>query len=838
MAEAIVSLLVERLVDLLAHEAVLFQGVNEQVGRLVAELERMKSALEEADDRQEQGKFSRTVEKQIRELAYDAEDVIDTYILQVAHQNRFMAMLSKPSHLHTIGEQVRAIQAKLEDISKSLPAYKLISGKGESSNSNSRQRLVRRTNSLAMEEFVVSLEGITRQVLAHLMREEDSLRVVSIVGMGGIGKTTLANKLYHHVDVTRHFDYCAWVFISQQCMIREVFHEILVKFLSPPNEFRERMKNMTENELTRRLRDVLQEKRYLIVLDDIWSRDQWNILKDAFPHGKKGSKILFTTRIKDVPLAADPLSSPIELPFLTDGESWELFSRKAFLGDGIESSHSFPNEEFEKLGKDMVGKCGGLPLAIVVLGGLLATKRSLAEWEMVQRRFNADLNKYGAVNGILVLSYHDLPPHLKPCFLYLGHYPEDWEISKKELIRLWIAEGFISPTPPESGELLMEDEAEQCLQELINRCLVQVERKDRTGSGIKTCRMHDLLRDLCVEKAREENFLGIIQPPPNVNNGPHFRVNLAESQERRIAIHPSKRRVSLEGKHPNLRSLLLFQNQGFQDEGMTEVKISKCNNFRLLRVLNLVMRNVLKWRVSSEIGNLHHLRYLRLACLGDITMPGSICKLKSLHTLHIKCDGLTITPRILFRLERLRHFAVGDDFSCIDFRGVNIYLPPSDTLKNIETLKHIKVGKNFIRNINAMLSLTNVQSLGLILLRSTYVEPIVKSLIELHRLRSLHMDFSDDPGTIPNLEPLSDCRRLTKLFLGGRIQEQDGPHSSHPVLKFLPENITKLTLENSMMSVDPMAELGKLQHLRILRLSNLFALPMGFLSLIILRYLL
>ncbi|OMO50100.1 Disease resistance protein [Corchorus capsularis] len=708
MAEAIVSVLVERLLDLLAHEAVFLQGVHEEVGRLVAELERMKSALKDADRRQEQDELSRTVEKQIRELAYDAEDVIDTYILKVANQNRFMTMLSKPFHLHTIGEQVRAILAKLEDISKTLQPYKLISGEGESSNSNSRQRLIRRTNSLATEGFVVSLEGITSEVLAQLMKEDDSLRVVSIVGMGGIGKTTLANKLYHHVDVTRHFDSFAWVFISQQCMEREVFHEILVKVLSPSKEYRELMDKMKETELMRTLRDVLEDKRYLVVLDDIWSSDQWNTLKHAFPPGKKGSKILFTTRIKDVPLLADPLSSPVELPFLTDGESWELFRRKAFPGDGAESSHACPDEEFEKLGKDMVGKCGGLPLAIVVLGGLLATKRSLAQWEMVQRRFNADLNKR------------------------LG------DTQKKELIRLWIAEGFISPPPQESGELLMEDEAEQCLQELINRCLVQVGKKDSTGTGVKTCQIHDLLRDLCVKKAREDNFLGIIQPPSNVNNiGPRFRVNLAESTERRrIAIHPSKGGVFWKNNNVSYSSVQIGTFKAF------------CSR-----------------------------------------RPGFL---------------LLSPPSFLYGY----------------FEGVNIYLPPRDALKNIETLKYIRVDEKFMRNINAMLSLTNVQSLGLIFQRSTYVESIVKSLIELHRMRSLHMDFEIDFSAIPNLEPLSDCRRLTKLNLRGRIQEEDGPHSSHPVLKFLPHNITKLTLVASMLWVDPMAELGKLQHLRILRLGR------------------
>ncbi|OMO76507.1 NB-ARC domain-containing protein [Corchorus olitorius] len=515
MAESIVSIVGKRSLDLLAHEADLLHGVEEEVGRLVTELERMTSALKDADRRQEQHELSRTVVKQIRELAYEAEDVIDTYILNVSHRNRLTRFMTMPLHLHTVGKKVRAIKTKLDDISRSLPTYKEISGEGESSISNSRPRLFRRTYSHAKEEFVLSLEVITREVLALLMKGEDSLRVVSIVGMGGI-----------------------------------------------------------------------------------------------------------------------------------DDESWELFSKKAFPGDGIDSSQS----QFENLGKEMVKKCGGLPLAIIVLGGLLATKRSLAQWEMVQRKFNADLNKYGAVNGILVLSYHDLPLHLKSCFLYFGHYPEDWEISKKELLRLWIAEGFISP-PPESGGLLMEDEAEQCLEELINRCLVQVGKKDHTGRGVKTCRMHDLLRDMCVEKAQEQNFLGIVQPPSNVNNGPGFRVNLAELKERRIAIQPSKRDVYLK---ENITKLTLKQSMMWVDP-MAELE--KLQHLRTLRFWN---NSYCGTKLICSANGFPQLDYLELESLPNLKEwqieEGAMPRLRSLKLE--SCWRLKMVPEGLKYITTLQEMTL------------------------------------------------------------------------------------------------------------------------------------------------------------------------------------
>ncbi|XVF83771.1 hypothetical protein PTKIN_Ptkin16aG0519400 [Pterospermum kingtungense] len=804
MADGIVSSAIERISDLLIHEAVFLGGVRDEVERLRAELERMNSVLKDADNKQDQTQLGRTLVRQIRDLAYEAEDVIDSFILhQVAHQgviNRF----TKPSYLHKTGMKIRSIQTRLEDIFKSLPAYDHIS-RGQSSTSSTMvlQQQFRRTYSHVEEEDVVSLKDMTKTVLAQLKKEDEDRPhiVVSIVGMGGIGKTTLAKKVYNYNDVKQHFDCCAWAFISQKCSPREVLLDVLTKVRPPSKEERE----LGENELKKTLFDFLKEKRYLVVLDDIWRSEDWDILKPAFPRGKKGSKILFTTRNKNVALLANPCNSSIELPFLSDDDSWRLFKRKAFPTHTMESDAC--SEEFEMLGREMVKKCGGLPLAIVVLGGLLATKRSRAQWEMVQRNIHAHINKvqqqdsrYGAVNGILVLSYNDLPYRLKPCFLYLGHYPEDWEISKKALIRLWIAEGLISPSM-ESGEILMEDVGEQFVEELINRCLLQVGEMDVTGRCVKTCRIHDLLRDLCIDKAGEEDFLEIIQPSLI------SQLTLSASRQRRIAIHPSKRYVCLEGKHPKLRSLLLFQS-----EELIELDISQCKNFKLLRVLNLVKKNSdHEWWVSSEIGNLHHLRYLRLVCRGEIVLPQSIGKLQSLQTLLVQCRDVRRIPNVVFKLEHLRHVILLD--SKIYPGGADMCLSDTNILKNIETLKYVR-----IERCSVVLSLYRIRSFGVIFERSEDVEPILKAVVQSNHFQSLHMRLLS--SAYSDLEPLSQCHHLSKLFLKGKMKE-DPRHHHHNALKFVPPNIVKLTLDGSEVKLhDPMAVLEKLPHLRILRLWN------------------
>ncbi|KAG4127876.1 hypothetical protein ERO13_D10G236600v2 [Gossypium hirsutum] len=814
MEEAIVSLAVERISDLLIHEAVFLKDVKDQVESLRAELKRTQCFLKDADRNLEQDARLQNRVSEIRDLAYDAEDVIDSFILKAAYQRdshgivkRFTSIFTKPYHLHKIGVQVKAIKTELQNISENLPAFE-IPGDGEGSSSIFKvQQRLRRAYSHVEEEDVVSLEVSTKDVMTKLMTEEDRPHaVVSIVGMGGLRKTTLARKVYNHVDVRRHFDFLAWFSISQQCKPREVLLSVLKKVLSPSNNDREKIEKMDEIELTRTLFDALKEKRYLVVLDDIWRSEDWDILKPAFPRGRKGSKILFTTRNRNVASRADSCNTPIELSFLTDDESWNLLCKKAFPRSKMGSQCC--SEEFVKLGKEMVKKCGGLPLAIVVLGCLLATKQSVAQWEMVHKNIHGHLNElphqdrqYGAVNRILVSSYNDLPYPLKPCFLYLSHYPEDWEIPKKELIRLWIAEGFI----PENEEFLMEDLGEKFLEELIDRSLVQVSRRDYTGTNVKTCRVHDLLRDLCMKKAREEKFLEIIQQPLH-----ELEVTLAESMLRRISIHPSKSKVYLKGKHPKLRSLLFSHS-----EKLVELCISKYKSFKILRVLTLAKRSNYGWHVSTEIGNLQHLRYLKFYYNNKVILPGSIGRLKNLYTLYIKfCDDIVI-PDGVFKLERLRHIVIKMDNELLSENGFRWRQGFSS--KNIETLKFIEVDEKAAEN-NAVLRWTNIQSLGIAFTGAEYVKPTLILLAKLQRLRSVSLCFFDVSHL--DLEPLSQYYHLSKLKLVGGIEDE--PHPNGHVLNFLPSNIVKLTLFYCKLIQDPIAVLEKLCHLRILYLKDAY----------------
>ncbi|KAF8394055.1 hypothetical protein HHK36_020257 [Tetracentron sinense] len=615
MAESVISFFVNRLGDLLKQETILLHEVHEQLEQLQTDMRGMQSFLKAADASAYQGDEQvRNLVNEIKGIAYDSEDVVDTFILQVASRGRYGVLKRYASifnewiDLYKTGRKIQAIQKRIHGITnrwKTFNIKNIDEGEGTSS-ANQKQQQLRRTYPHAEEEDAISLEKDMEALVAQLITAEERRGVISIVGMGGLGKTTLATKLYNHNLVKRHFDCSAWVFISQQCQKKDVLQAILKRVSAPTKE---EMERMNEDDLVEKLYHVLQEKRYLVVLDDIWSMDTWDLLKLAFPNGKVGSKIMITTRNKEVAMHADPFSLPHEPRCLTDEESWVLLCKKAFPRDVV-ARGDFLDADMERLGRKMVKKCGGLPLAVVVLGGLLATKKSLYEWEKVSKNFHIHLSEgqlQQRVMGILALSYHDLPYYLKPCFLYLGLFPEDFEISTSQLIRQWVAEGFVALQDEGEGEGTMEDLAEKCLEELIFRCMVQVGRQD-SNERVKTFRIHDLMRDLCIKEAKVDSFLEIVHNGGHMEVADSFSVSVAKA--RRCAIHfeddmnlPCEQRKRkqvervLESLILGLKSLSLnFSSERSNVKTFPDLKpICRCNLLSKLRldgrIVNLVPEN-------------------------------------------------------------------------------------------------------------------------------------------------------------------------------------------------------------------------------------------------------
>ncbi|KAI3854336.1 hypothetical protein MKX03_012798 [Papaver bracteatum] len=849
MVDAVVSFAVKKLGDALIRETNFLLGVRDGVQELRDELRRMQFFLKDADAKQQQGdERVRNWVADIRNVAYHAEDVVDTFMLKIGATpesgggvlsliKRKALMIKNLRHLRKVGEKIQAIQAKLKAISSSTVTYgikELPNDKPSSSIAPLRNYYLH-----VQDEDVTGLEEHTKTLLTELSKDEERLCVVSIVGVGGLGKTTLAKKIFKHDDVMRHFDCRAWCSISQQLNMRDVLLGIINKFMNPNQT---ELSTMNDRNLVEKLSDYLQDKRYFIVLDDLWGFQDWSMLSPAFPKGKRGSKILLTTRNKEVASQADPWSLQLEPELLNEEESWELLCKKAFP-KATRDANSYP-ANLEKLGRKMVHKCGGLPLAICALGGILSTKREdIKEWRYVHKDVASNIN--GGVMGILALSYNDLPVHLKPCFLYLGLFPEDCAIPRKKLIRLWISEGFIPHTKEDAQVTLEEAGKRQYYGELIQRCMIQAD-KDPTPGKEKTCRMHDLMRDLCLLKGKELNFLDIYSQHIDGTT-----LNSSSRRLRRYAIHHLLRYgddFDFNNSASALRTLLVRL-----PIYKAVASLMKYQHIKLLRVLDL--GNV--YQPKNKIGLIFELIHLRYLEIGDLLfhpwknlsrqnkIPSSLGNLRNLQTL--KLDGRILPGKMgtLVRLTHLEQEAVKGKFSDnlqtlkleagTSGLGGGILLP--DTIANLVQLRHLEsrygckisgtgkwIRKGCFGKLSKLqtLSVDNASQIALLIHEISSMKSLSSSSFDdqYHEnpIRVLQIQTMDNFDS-KIFDSLSCCHNLHRLLLNGRL---DGGLN----LQIYPPNLSNLCplapKASSYFKSYFTETLQYLPNLKLLDLSNAF----------------
>ncbi|VVA29129.1 Hypothetical predicted protein [Prunus dulcis] len=358
----------------------------------------MQGYLKDADASQGRNEAIRIWVASVRDAAYNLEDVIETYVLKVAFKRKsnvltwFTGIFIKGVNLHRIGSDIEKITTEISQLSSIMPSFNLHQIR-ESGGDTFFQRQQERRIAYPhiVDPHVVGLAPGTEMLATHLIKEK-GLRVVSIWGMGGLGKTTLAKQVYHHGEVKRHFDCFAWVCISQQCQAREVLEEILTKLISPTNEQRQEIAKLKIDQIAERLWNTQRERKCLVVLDDIWTNDAWSSLQAGFPMNEETeSRILLTTRNKEVASCADKNGFLFEPQSLNDDESWELFEKIAMYG--MENTNPKIYEQKKELGMEMLQHCKGLPLAITVLAGLLARKDTVDEWNAVHKNVYAYLRR-------------------------------------------------------------------------------------------------------------------------------------------------------------------------------------------------------------------------------------------------------------------------------------------------------------------------------------------------------------------------------------------------------------------------------------------------------------
>uniref|UniRef100_F6HVC0 Disease resistance RPP13-like protein 1 n=1 Tax=Vitis vinifera TaxID=29760 RepID=F6HVC0_VITVI len=653
-----------------------------------------------------------------------------------------------------MGSKIKDITSRLEDISTRKAQLGLEKVAGTTTTTWKRTP----TTSLFNEPQVHGRDDDKNKIVDLLLSDESA--VVPIIGMGGLGKTTLARFAYNDDAVVKHFSPRAWVCVSDEFDVVKITKAILgaiSQLSNDSNDF---------NKLQVELSQSLAGKRFLLVLDDVWNKnyEDWNNLRSPFKGGAKGSKVIVTTRNTHVALMMEPsVTYHHSLKPLSYDDCWSVFVQHAFENRDIQEH---PN--LKSIGKKIVEKCDGLPLAAKVLGGLLRSKHRDDEWEHI---LNSKIwilpdTECGIIPA-LRLSYHHLPAQLKRCFVYCATFPQDYEFKETELILLWMAEGLIQPL---EGNKQMEDLGAEYFRELVSRSFFQ-----QSGNGGSQFVMHDLISDLAQSVAGQLCF--------NLEDKLKHDKNHIILQDTR---HVSYNRYRLEifkkfealNEVEKLRTFIALPIYGRPLWCSLTSMVFSClfPKLRYLRVLSLSGYFIKE--LLNSVGDLKHLRYLNLSRTEIERLSESISELYNLQALILReCRSLRMLPTSIGNLVDLRHLDITDTLSLKK-------MPPHlGNLVNLQTLPKFIVEKNnSSSSIKELKKLSNIRGTLSILGLHNVADAQDAMDVDLkgkHNIKDLTMEWGNDFDDTRNeqnemqvlelLQPHKNLEKLTISFYGGGI---------------------------------------------------------------------
>ncbi|KAL6907902.1 hypothetical protein ACP4OV_002072 [Aristida adscensionis] len=616
--------------------------------------------------------------KEVRELSYDVDDFVD----ELAHagalhlqQNLRGNNIKKLRKGPRIGEEISRFRALVQEAIQRHKMYSLDKCK--------MRRLPLSLQLSGAEAPRPRLVGMDRSVekLEEWLTDEGEphLRVVSVVGLGGVGKTTLANQLYRRLR--SRFDCCAFVRSSQKPDFRKLLTSILlqVRRHRPPDAFESL--NLIDT-----IRKHLHHKKYFIIIDGLWASSTWDIVCDALPDDSCCSRILTTTEVEIVAYRCCGRSSNhiYKMEPLNDNDSRELFFSR------VSKNQYEHGEQLSEISSEIIKKCGGFPLATIATASYLAGQQDMLEqFNCIRRQLSSNLRTNPTVEGlkqVLDLCYNNLPDRLKACMLYLSVYKEDHIIWKDDLVKLWIAEGFICTKEGKDTE----EVARSYFHELVNRGMVQPICMKYNGE-VLSCRVHHMVLGLIRYKSMEENFITAID---------HSQTNIRLADKvRRLSLHfgdaedvtpPENLRLS------QIRSFFYFGSVNF---------FPSIANFRLLRVLILHLWGD-QYNISFDlatISTLFRLRYVDIVCNVTLDLQSQLQGLQYLETLKIN-SRVSVVPQDIVRLPSLLHLSLPGDTELPNDIG---------NMESLQTLGCFDLSINSADNVKSLDKLLNLRDLHL-----------------------------------------------------------------------------------------------------------------------------
>uniref|UniRef100_A0A6M2F3M1 NB-ARC domain-containing protein n=1 Tax=Populus davidiana TaxID=266767 RepID=A0A6M2F3M1_9ROSI len=448
-----------------------------------------QAVLQDAEVKQWKDQAIKVWLRHLKDAAYDADDLLRDFANEAQrHQQRrdlknwlrsFFSINHNPLVFRQrMARKLKNVTETLDRIAKGRHDFHLIEGALEIEADSFDWR---QTWSWVDESGIYGRGKEKEDLVNMLLTSSDDFSVYAICGMGGLGKTTLAQLVYNDGRIKEQFDLRIWVCVSVDFSIQKLTSAIIESIEGTGPHIQQL------DTLLRRLQEKLGCKKFLLILDDVWEddHDNWSKLKDALGCGAKGSAVIVTTRLGT---AADKMATtPVQrMATLSDEDSWLLFEQLAF---GMRSAEE--RGRLREIGVAIVNKCGGVPLAIRALGSLMRSKKTVSEWLPVKESEIWDLPNEGSrILPALSLSYMNLMPPVKQCFAFCSIFPKDYVMEKDLLVALWMANGFLSS----NGKIDLHDRGEEIFHELVGRFFFQEVMDD--GLGNIACKMHDLIHDL------------------------------------------------------------------------------------------------------------------------------------------------------------------------------------------------------------------------------------------------------------------------------------------------------------------------------------------------------
>ncbi|KAM3196347.1 hypothetical protein ACQJBY_072179 [Aegilops geniculata] len=721
------------------------------MNRLVRELSVMHDVLCQMDIRNHNNAIYESWLEGVRKVAHDMEDMVDEYLYLVGQEHDIGCCFylkkgfRKPSSLvslNRIAFKVKQIEKDLTHLAETKNRWVTQINNGDTNNSNYIVRRAQDQANMARSLDDEDLVGVyeNREKLEKWLANDDlGHYVIALLGMGGLGKTALAANVYK--KEREKFQCHAWVSISQTYSKEDVLRNIIKELMKDKISGLSYTAAMDITCLEETLKRFLEQQKYLIVFDDVWTPESFDDLSRVLPHNNKGSRLIITTREARVAAHASQ-GHILTLEALPADKACDLFCKKAFSRD---TNHECPME-LKPLSEDIVSKCKGLPLVIVLVGSLLRVReKTVEEWRRINVQLSWELinnSSLSDIRNVLYLSFIYLPTRLKGCFLYCSLFPEDYLFRRKQLVRLCIAEGFIE----ERSESTLEEVAEGYLKELIDRNMLQLVKRNHFGR-IKEFRMHDILRELAVDLC-QKNCFGVTYE--NKYGGSH------EKDGRRLVLH--KLQDDIQQPFSNMHQLRTIITLGSKSS-FTLLPLL-CNESRYMTVLEL--RGVPIEKIPDAIGGLFNLCHLGLRCSKVKMLPKCVEKLSNLLTLDLSRSDIHGLPSGIVKLKKLRHlFAerlIDPGFRQLAYCS-GVHIPKGlGNLINLQTLQALEAHDDSLRLLG---ELRQLRSLRLLNVKGIYCGCISESLARMQYLSFLDVNASDENEVLqlnvllPNLQKLS-----------------------------------------------------------------------------------